>query len=442
MRDVFARDLKTGEQWLVSAAAGGADGPSEAPVIASRSASIAFSSLASNLVTGDTNRARDVFVVVGRGAPIRVSVASNGSEANGPSFGPDVSEDGRFVVFTSAASNLVSGDTNGLEDVFVRDLAEGTTRRLSARGSVEPDGAARAPAISPDGGWVSFESSATNLVRGDRNRQRDVFLVRRATRELERVSVSSRDREQNADVSAPFAIVSDVSRDGRFVVFDSDATNLARRDLNQDTDVFLRDVRRGRTSLVSRTNSGRQGDNDSYYPRLSASGRFVSFTSFAQNLWPNDPEGEDVFIRDRRLRATSLLTAKANDEPRGPETRRQLLQRPVFSDNGGVAAFTSTAMLTSGDTNGVEDVHVRMTDPPVAQIVRGPRGGPRPRYRLSANRPRAVFLCRIDGRRQYICPRSGRLPRLSRGRHRLSVRAGGAGSRFQGEVAVRTFRVR
>jgi hypothetical protein len=447
VRDVFHRDLASGRTTLMSVGLDGApaDGPSEAPVLAGRAASIVFSSLATNLVAGDTNRARDVFVRAGSGPIRRVSVTSANGEPNGPSFEADISRDGRRVVFTSTASNLVPNDHNGVEDVFVRDLAAGTTRRVSERFGIGAEGRSRAPSISPDGRWVSFESTARDLINEDDNEVSDVFLADLTRRSIRRVSVNSRGEGQNRAVVAPFVTVSDVSADGRFVTWDSDATNLVPGDRNGDTDVFVRDLRRGRTLLVSRSSTGAQGDNDAYFPRLSDDGRYIAFSSFARNLWPSDRGGEDVFVHDRTLRATSLLTVTNAGRRRGPEAERQLLRRASFSEGARRIAFTSTASLTAGDTDKLEDVLVRSTDAPDGRIVSGPSGTIRdrtPGYRLAADDPAAVFLCRIDARAPFFCPRSGTLPRLSPGSHRLLVRAGGPGMLVEAKASLRTFRVR
>ncbi|HVL94753.1 MAG TPA: hypothetical protein VM266_02730 [Solirubrobacteraceae bacterium] len=447
VRDVFVRDLAAGSTQLVSVTpdGGGADGASGGATIASGGGLVVFESDATNLVEGDTNGVRDIFARAGGGPVRRISVAADGGQANGPSAEPDVSMDGRFVTFTSAADNLVPGDRNGVEDVFVRDTVADTTRRVSARAGVEPDGRSRASAIAARGRYVTFHSTATNLVRGDTNRVADVFLRDLRTGRIERVSVSSRGVQQNRAVAQPFFIVADVSRDGRFVVFDSDADNLVRRDTNRDTDVFVRDLHFGRTERVSLTVRGRQGDNDSYFPAISPDGRYVGFSSFAGNLWPGDAAGEDVFVHDRRLGITTLLTATADGRRRGAEAQRQLLRRPALAVHAGRVAFTSTAPLTGADRNRAEDVFVRRTAAADGRIVRGPRGVTRerrPRIRLAADDPRArVFVCRLD-RRVILCPRDGRLPRLRPGRHRLKVRAGGAGLRFDPTPAVRRFRVR
>jgi Tol biopolymer transport system component len=444
VRDVFLRDTVAGGVERVSRAldGGGADGASEAPVVTGGGI-VVFKSAAANLVAGDANAADDIFLRRPGAQIVRVSLPAAGGEADGPSFEPDVSRDGRFVVFSSRARNLVPGDANGVEDVFVRDTVANTTRLVSQRRGASAAGRSRAPSISADGRWVSFHSTAANLVARDANRLPDVFLADLRTGRIQLVSVSSAERQQNRAVVAPFVQVSDVSRDGRFVAFDSDASNLVPRDLNRDTDVFVRDVRRGRTDLVSLDVTGRQGDNDSYFPTISPDGRYVGFTSFA-GLWPGDPRGEDLYLYDRNLRSSTILTARTTGKSRGAEVAPQLLRRVSISDGARAAVFTSTARLAAGDADSYEDVLLRRTSPVDGRIVSGPSGtisDRRPRLRLAATDPAAVFTCRLDGR-TFVCGRDTRLPRLSRGRHRLVVRAGAAGIVFDRTPAVRVFRVR
>lgn len=447
-QDVFLRDRESKRTVLVSTGLQGAggDGPSESAVVAGAGGLVAFASDATNLVEGDTNRAKDVFARAGGGPVVRVSVAQDGGQANGPSYEPDVSRDGRFVVFTSRADNLVPFDENGTEDVFVRDLRQNVTRRVSEIKGFSAPGRSRAPAISSDGGWVSFESTASSLVPDDSNSTADVFLAELATGRITRVSVSSTEEEQNRSVVAPFLQVSDVADGGRYVAFDSDATNLVRGDRNRDTDVFVRDVRRGRTERVSVSLLGKEGENDSYIPSITRDGRYVGFSSFAPNLWTFDRKGEDVFVHDRVANTTVLMSVTSHGRGRGPERATQLLRRPALADSARVVAFSTTAELAVGDKDGREDVVVRDTTPPAGRVVQGPSGSIRsrtPLLRLGADDPAArTFVCRVGGGRRFLCSRSGRLPRLRKGAHRLTIRAGGPGMIFDPTPSIRRFRVR
>lgn len=438
VRDVVAIDGTTGQRRVVSA---GGDGPSTNPVIAAGGQIVAFVSAASNLVPGDTNGVPDIFVRDGNG-PIRlVSAAPDGTPANRPSSEPDISRNGRFVVFTSEASNLVPGDTNGRPDVFRRDLLTGKTIRISVtnKGAQANEGSG-APAISADGSVVSFASKASNLVGRDTNHVPDVFVRDIPEHRTERVSVSTAGIQQNKAVIAPFSQVSDLSRDGRFVVFDSDATNLVPRDENRRTDVFRRDRKTGRTELVSVSSTGFEGNNDSFEPTITPNGRFIAFESFASNLARHDGPREDIFVRDTVLGTTTIVNVPADGGQRAPELVKQLLQRPALSESGAVASFVSTAPnLVRPDDNGAGDVFTRLLAPPAGKVVKPPRPAARPVVELGADDPLATdFVCRIDNRSPFLCSRGAvRFPAgLSPGPHTLRARAGGPGMLFDPRALV------
>jgi Tol biopolymer transport system component len=438
-RDIFTFNVATGERQLVSRALGGtgADGPSSTPALSADGQRVAFASTASNLVAGDGNGVGDIFFADHDGPVTRVSVAAGGGDPDGASSNPDISADGRYVVFESAADNLVPGDTNGLPDVFLRDLQTGTTKLVSAgRNGAPANGASGAPAISAAGGAVSFASKASNLVPGDSNGVGDVFVRSLAAGKTERVSVDSRGRQQRAAVAEPFSQISDISSDGRYVVFDSDATNLVTADANRHTDVFLRDRRRHTTVLVSASSLNVQGNNDSFSPLITADGRIVAFQSFATNMAPGDGPREDVFVRDLGQRTTSVVDVADDGGPRGPELVPQLLQRPALSSDGRVAAFSSTAEnLVAGDGNRSEDVFLRLLDAPQADLVRRPAPARRPIVELTADDPAATrFICQVDRGPLFECARGRtRMPLLAGGRHTLKVRAGGPGMLYDSQ---------
>ena len=139
------------------------------PSISANGRYVAFESEATNLVRGDTNNFRDIFVHDRQtGQTTRVSVASDGTQANGHSYDPSISADGRYVAFASLANNLVSGDTNDQQDIFVHDRQTGQTTRVSvASDGTQASGHSFNPSISADGRYVAFVSSASNLVGGD-----------------------------------------------------------------------------------------------------------------------------------------------------------------------------------------------------------------------------------------------------------------------------------
>ena len=207
---------------------------------------VAFESVSNTFVANDNNHQSDIFVRDrSAGTTERISVDPNGNESNvGPSYYASMSADGRYVVFTSMATNLVAGDTNAHTDVFVRDRQSATTQLVSvdSAGNQGNDDSKLKADISADGRCVAFQSRATNLVAGDNNRTSDVFLRDLQNQTTERVSVNTAGTEANAWSEGP-----SLSGDGRFVAFDSNATNLVNGDGNWKKDVFVRDRQAGTT---------------------------------------------------------------------------------------------------------------------------------------------------------------------------------------------------
>ncbi len=212
------------------------------------------------------------------------SVRSNGHPSNGYSSSASVSANGRYVAFESDATNLVRGDTNGQGDVFVHDMVTGATvaASVNAKGVLGNDYSG-GPFISGNGRYVSFESNATNLVKGDTNGTLDVFVHDMATGRTTRASVRSNGVQGNDYSEEP-----SLSASGRFVGFLSGATNLVKGDTNAMFEVFVHDMATGRTSRVSVRSNGLQGDLGSDEPMISGNGRFVVFGSNATNLVGGD----------------------------------------------------------------------------------------------------------------------------------------------------------
>jgi Tol biopolymer transport system component len=258
---------------------------------------LCFSSYASNLVAGDTNSQPDVFVRdLAAGLTERISVASDGSQAGSYSWACAISSDGRFVAFQSYASNLVAGDTNAKADIFVRDRQLGQTTLVSRPvAGAQSNGESYLPSISGDGRYVAFHSAASNLVISDTNASNDVFVVDRNTNGMVRASVSSAGAEGDG---ASFA--ASISGDGSQVAFESIARNLITGDTNLNNDIYTRNLVNGKTVRASVSTAGAQGDNASLTPAISGNGRYVVFQSGATNLVPGDTNGfADVFVRDR-----------------------------------------------------------------------------------------------------------------------------------------------
>jgi Tol biopolymer transport system component len=337
----------------VDSAGAQANSGSFEPAVSGNGRFVAFRSSASNLVAGDTNGVADIFVHDRSSGSIeRVTVSSAGVQGNGTCTRAALSTDGRFVAFSSSASNLVAGDTNNFADVFVRDRQLGTTERASfAPGAPQTNHNTEAPGISFDGRYVVFQSFASNLVSFDTNNTSDVFVLDRQTGQLELVSRDTSgvpaDQQSHSPAMTP---------DGRFVAFASAATNLVAGDTNAFSDVFVLDRQLGTTELASLSSGGAQGDNVSLGPSISADGRYVAFWSRAGFLVANDTNGvDDVFLRDRIAGTTVRLSVDSG----GLQSNASSLG-PVISGDGRSVAFWSDATnLVAGDTNLKRDVFLR-----------------------------------------------------------------------------------
>jgi hypothetical protein len=323
---------------------------------------VAFWSFASNLVVGDTNgpypHGQDVFVRDRvNGTTERVSIGSLGQQGTEQSDDPSISADGRYVAFSSLAPNLVATDSNGVEDVFVRDRASGTTELVSLDSSgAQGNAASTCYWISGDGRYVTFHSTASNLVAGDTNASRDVFVRDRLNGTTERVSVDSSGAQGNA-----FSFGGMISADGRYVAFESTASNLVVGDTNGKSDVFLRDRQTTTTERLCIGAGGMQTDGDSSTPVLTPDGRFAAFRSSATNLVVGDTNGRrDVFLRDRLLGTTQLLSIDSNG---GQGNADSGIQRPSITPDARYVAFDSRATLVPADTNTWHDVYVRDRGP-------------------------------------------------------------------------------
>src|SRR5438876_1533829 len=286
----------------------GISGRVSAPAVSADGVVVAFDSEATNLVGGDTNGAVDVFVRDrASGRTERVSVSSKGKQGDSGSSAPAVSGDGRFVAFSSGASNLVAGDTNGRSDIFVHDRLTGETTRVSVaadgRQGDNNSGIGTA-AISADGRFVAFTSDASNLVPQTAP-GRHIYVKDRSTGAIERVSVDSHGNPAVGFVAASPAI----SGDGRFVAFASSANNLVKKDTNGTTDVFVHDRVTGRTVRASVDSAGAESNDVSFRPDLNGDGRFVVFDSAASNLVPGDANDvPDVFVHELLTCSSELVS--------------------------------------------------------------------------------------------------------------------------------------
>lgn len=385
---IWVHDRELGTTQLVSRSTGGAAGNtgSVEPVISGDGRYVAFKSFADNLVANDTNgtsnvlNGGDVFVHDRQtSTTTRVSVSSAGVEGDGSSGGEGnaISADGRFVVFWSAAANLVAGDTNGIEDVFVHDRDTATTTRMSvATGGAQQTGSLqnleRGAAISGDGRYVVFLSLAADLVASDTNGWADVFMHDRQTGATTRVSVASDGTQGNQHSFDPA-----ISADGRYVTFTSSASNLVANDNNPCNppnvecsvptaiDVFVRDTQTNTTTLVSKATNGTQANhNPSSSCRqlaISADGRFVAFCSSSTNLVAGDTNNEsDIFVHDRQTAETTRVSVATNGTQSNDSSHD-----PVMSADGRYVGFWSWSNILSegdpGDRSPDVFVHDRQT---------------------------------------------------------------------------------
>ena len=319
--DVFIRDLHQNTTTLVSRAdgAGGAKGDNGSfyPAVSADGRFVVFESLASNLHPDDpaADAVQDIYVRdLEQHTTALVSRANGAGGAKGDdsSFRPEISADGRFVVFESSASNLHPDDPDGTQDIYVRDLQQNTTTvvsRASGVGGEKGNSQSTEAAVSADGRFVAFNSLASNLHPDDPDGTQDIFVRDRqqnTTTLVSRRGVGG-GAKGNGDSGTP-----SLSADGHFVAFYSMASNLHPDDLDADFDVFVRDLEQNTTTLASRGGgaSGAGGNSLSFSPAVSGDGRFVAFDSAATNLHPADADSlRDVFVRDVRGPAPELLTA-------------------------------------------------------------------------------------------------------------------------------------
>src|SRR5262245_43202792 len=288
-----------------------------------------------------------------------VSHALGGGIEDDDSYPTGITPDGRFVVFRSDSSDLITSDTNGVDDIFVADRTDGTITRASlAADGMEANGGSFQAAISADGRFVAFQSFATNLIPGEFPGSGGIFVRDRVAGTTERVSVASDGTSANDARS----VLPAMSADGRFVAFESYATNLVAIPLVGQPNVYLHDRSTGATILVSAAN-GTAANSWSHLPSVSPDGRWVAFLSGATNLVPGDTNGlPDHFIFDR----TTGGLVRASVATDG--TQATGFDPNIFTAGGGPSALadgpvlafaTPAGNLVPGDRNGDFDTFVR-----------------------------------------------------------------------------------
>jgi TolB protein len=339
------------ERVNVSTRGAQADSGSLTSAISADARYVAFSSTASNLVAGDTNGYEDVFLRDRRSRTTkRISTSYAGRSANGESSSVSMSHDGRYVAFSSNASDLVRGDTNGFTDVFVHDTRTGTTKRVSVSSTgIQSDGENYGSSISADGRYVVFDSYGTTLVPG--SGQGSVLIHDRRTRRTELVSGSY----QGSGTVTEGSYWSSISANGRYVTFISYASTIVPGDTNDVRDVFVRDLRKRTTVRVSVAHDGAQSVRDSLNPTVTDDGRYVAFTSEDPTLVEGDSgDSADVFLRDLRAGTTRRVGQSPAGEPADDNS-----SDPWLTPDGRYLVFSSAGTnLTPEETAPGFDVFV------------------------------------------------------------------------------------
>ncbi|MBR0858805.1 VCBS domain-containing protein [Bradyrhizobium liaoningense] len=337
-----------------SATGAQADGASFLPVFSSDGTKVAFYSGADNLVPGDTNQTYDVFVKdLTTGAITRVSTTATGVEGNSLSYQPVFSPDGTKVAFASASDNLVPGDTNQAYDIFVKDLTTGAVTRVSTSAAgAQADGFQTTnPVFSPDGTKVAFYSDADNLVPGDTDHLRDIFVKDLTTGAITLIAPSPYNDQHHGGEQNGFTFAPSFSPDGTKIVF---ASNTGGGDISN---VYIKDLATGATTLVSGSSSGVPGNAGSYDPVFSPDGTKVAFYTFAENLVPGSSNIGigNIVVKDLTTGVVTLVSADAGGAPQNDGEAQQ----PVFSPDGTKLAFFTAA---NNLVPGVNEMQVYVKD--------------------------------------------------------------------------------
>ena len=384
--DVFYRDLASQSVVLVSknsSGTGSADSYSDIPMISGDGRFIAFGSYANNLSPADNNFNFDIYRYnVAAGTNALVSINGSGVAGNS-SCGQDIfiSGDGRFVAFESYDSDLAAGANGWYQEIFLRDMTAGTNQLVSMTNGAQADNTCYLRGLSRDGRYVLFASYADNLAANATNFTQNLYLrdTIAATTTLIDVNVSG---TGPADRSANNAAL---SSNGRYVIFTSAATNLVAAGKQSGvSDVFVRDVQAGTTTLLSTTYGGTAGGNGDGYTVAIGPNGVAAFDSYASDLAQVDNNGgQDVFARTPSESAPELISlgiGVTGDENTFDER---------VTGNGAKVAFASNAgNLVPNDTNSTSDVFLYDLNSHTTTLVsanpanngtqNGPSDSPRP----------------------------------------------------------------
>jgi hypothetical protein len=381
--DVFVRDIGSGSTDIVSVASDGTRGNFQSWVyrhcLSWDGTIVAFQSNSTNLDV-DVNGQSDVFVRDRSSGVTRlVSVDSNGAQGNGDSGQPTISADGSRVTFSTRADSFTAGDWNGNPDLFLRDLVAGTTTLLSgaAGGGATSNGTSGQATISSDGMLVAFSSDASDLVNmGDTLGYRDVFLADLSAGTVRYVSAVPAGEANGPSMTAdpryggnPVAF----SLNGRYIAFQSEATNLVPSDGNGFLDIFVADRITGEIARANVSTSGDEAIGWSQWPALSDDGRFVAFESSASNLTASDANGSlgDIFLRDRDPDGNGVMdegnatTTMVSVDSSGQQSAIYGSFRPSISADGKRIAFMSSGLVP----NTLNGIYVHDMDTGATEIV-------------------------------------------------------------------------
>ena len=316
---------------------------------------VLFASSATNLVVGDLNSAADIFVYDRNTDDIElISVDSSEVQADEFSRNASISDDGRYVAFESPATNLVSGDTNATRDIFLRDRTPGTTIRASVSHlGAELVDQSNNPVISGNGQYILFESQDVNVVSGvDANGDTDIYMYDIDLETVELISSDSLGNRGDLGSSRPAT-----TSDGRYVVFSSEASNLIADDTNNMPDIFLKDLQDGSMERVSLGDGGIESNGECLDPSISSNARYVTFQCDSTNLVAGVSGIRAIYLYDRQTEEV-ILVSSATDETIPNSDSSQAI---VSGDGRMVIFFSSASNLVSGDNNGFTDLFLKDT---------------------------------------------------------------------------------
>ena len=376
------QDLDTGEQIITSVSSDGvlANGLTsrlDSIAISEDGRFIVFSSNSTNLVPNDTNEQTDLFMRDAiAGTTTLISIDSDGSQIpnnlfDDDTFRPSVSTDGKFVAFQTAAP--FAGNSTGQDNIFVRDIVSGTTELISVDSSgTQGNQVSSSPSLSADGRYVAFESLANNLVSGDTFSDPDIFVHDRLSKTTIMASVNTNGEEASgiSEQEGGFGPESTnpiISPDGQFIIFESTATNLVPNDTNQVKDIFMHDLQTRQTTRISVDSNGNQANGSSSlsYTKsaISADGRFIVFQSVASNLVPSDNNnGLDIFLRDIVDGTTTRISVSSNGDEALNTIANVRSSGGTISADGQRIVFRSNAQNFNDDGSGAFQIYLRQLD--------------------------------------------------------------------------------